>query len=151
MGNNMGINIGNKMLAETYYCIPISISYQFWDRPQEVIGFWDLWGPSGTSGDHLGTIWEMDSMKLLVSLRIRSFRSARIDPSRRAIAEGYICVKTNPWKQIKYAKRVEKRSKTTKNRHSIKIPYRNITHSYPLQGVALFSKAIQSENRLERL
>ena len=25
-------------------------------RPHEVIGFWDLWGPSGTSGDHLGTI-----------------------------------------------------------------------------------------------
>ena len=53
----------------------------FGDRPQEVIGFGDLWGPSGTSGDHLGTIWEMDSMKLSVSLRIRTFRSARIDPS----------------------------------------------------------------------
>ena len=26
----------------------------FGDRPHEVIGFWDLWGPSGTSGDHLG-------------------------------------------------------------------------------------------------
>ena len=26
----------------------------FGDRPQEVIGFGDLWGPSGTSGDHLG-------------------------------------------------------------------------------------------------
>ena len=58
---------------------------------QEVIGFGDLWGPSGTSGDHLGplgtiwgplgTIWEIDSMKLSVSLRIRTFRSARIDPS----------------------------------------------------------------------
>ena len=31
-------------------------SYRFWGRPQEVIGFGDLWGPSGTiwgpSGDH---------------------------------------------------------------------------------------------------
>ena len=26
----------------------------FGDRPQEVIGFGDLWGPSGTSWDHLG-------------------------------------------------------------------------------------------------
>ena len=25
------------------------------DRPQEVIGFGELWGPAGTSGDHLGT------------------------------------------------------------------------------------------------
>ena len=53
----------------------------FGDRPQEVIGFGDLWGPSGTSGDHLETIWEMDSMKLSISLRNRTFRSARIDPS----------------------------------------------------------------------
>ena len=29
----------------------------FGGRPHEVIGFGDLWGPSGTSGDHLGTIW----------------------------------------------------------------------------------------------
>ena len=42
---------------------------------------WDLWGPSRTFGDHLWTIWEIDSMKLSVSLRIRTFRSARIDPS----------------------------------------------------------------------
>ena len=28
----------------------------FGGRPHEVIGFGDLWGPSGTSGDHLGTI-----------------------------------------------------------------------------------------------
>ena len=26
----------------------------FGGRPHEVIGFGDLWGPSGTSGDHLG-------------------------------------------------------------------------------------------------
>ena len=31
--------------------------------------------------DHLGTIWEMDSMKLSVSLRNRTFLSAWIDPS----------------------------------------------------------------------
>ena len=42
---------------------------------------WDPWGPSGDLWDHHGTIWEMDSMKLSVSLRIRTFRSARIDPS----------------------------------------------------------------------
>ena len=57
-----------------------------------------IWGPSGTSGDHLGplgtiwgplgtiwgplgTIWEIDSMKLSISLRNRTFRSARIDLS----------------------------------------------------------------------
>ena len=38
----------------------------FGGRPHEVIGFGDLWGPSGTPGDHLGTIWEVDSMKLSV-------------------------------------------------------------------------------------
>ena len=37
-------------------------------------------------------IWKMGTSR--VSLRNRSFRSARIDPSRRAIAEGYIYVKT---------------------------------------------------------
>ena len=36
----------------------------------------------GTSGDHLGTIWEIDSVKLSISLRNRAFRSAWIDPSR---------------------------------------------------------------------
>merc|ERR1711903_372675 len=54
---------------------PAARSYRFWG-PLGTI--WDLWGPSG---DHLGTIWEIDSMKLSVSLRIRTFRSARIDPS----------------------------------------------------------------------
>ena len=50
-------------------------------RGQLCIGFGDLWEPSGTSGDHLGTIWDMDSMRLSISLLNRTFRSARIDPS----------------------------------------------------------------------
>ena len=37
--------------------------------------------PLGLLGP-LGTIWQMDSMKLSVSLLLRRFRSARIDPSR---------------------------------------------------------------------
>ena len=64
--------------------LPIPVSSP---EAQAVIAFGDFWGPSGTSGDHLGTsgdhlgtIWEIDSMKLSVSLRIRTFRSARIDP-----------------------------------------------------------------------
>ena len=36
-------------------------------------------------------IWKMTTSRVL--LRNRSFRSARIDPSRRAIAEGYMYVK----------------------------------------------------------
>ena len=41
-------------------------------------------------------IWKTDSSRGL--LRNRSFRSARIDPSRRAVAEGYMYVKQNPYK-----------------------------------------------------
>ena len=37
------------------------------------------------------------------------------------------------------SKNCQKRSKTNKNRHSIKIPYRNIPHSYPLKGAVMQS------------
>ena len=40
--------------------------------------------------------------------------------------------------KIKYQTRVGKTSKTVKNRHSIKIPYRNIPHSYPLKGAVMY-------------
>ena len=42
------------------------------------------------------------------------------------------------YKKINYQKRVGKRSKTAKHRHSIKIPYRNIPHSYPLKGAVMY-------------
>ena len=45
------------------------------------------------------------------------------------------------WKQnIKYQKTFKKKSKTGKNRHSIKIPCRNIPHSYPLKGAVMYVK-----------
>ena len=80
-------------------------------------------------------IWEMGSSR--VSLRNRSFRSARIDPSRRAIAEGYMYVIKNHIKKPNIKKELKK-SKTAENRHSIKIPYRNIPHSYPLKGAVMY-------------
>ena len=98
------------------YVYLLYVSSRKWDHLGTIWGplgtIWDLWGPSG---DHLGTIWDMDSMKLSISLRNWTFRSARIDPSRRAIAEGYIYVRQNPYKQIKYPKRVGKTSKTAKH------------------------------------
>ena len=114
----MGINIGINMniLINNEYILGTS-----GDHLGPLGTIWDLWGPSGTSGDHLGTIWEIDSMKLSVSLRIRTFRSARIDPSRRAIAEGYMYVKKIVKKKT-ISERVGKRSKTTKHRHSLKNP-----------------------------
>ena len=72
-----------------------------------------------------------------VLLRNWSFRSAQIDPSRRAVAEGLCYVIKKSYKKFKYPKRVGKRLKTAKNRHSIKIPYRNIPHSYPLKGAVM--------------
>ena len=83
-------------------------------RPHEVIGFGDLWGPSGTSGDHLGTIWDMDSMKLSISLRNRTFRSARIDPSSLPKHRRTNLMKKYPYKKIKYPKRVKKDKKRGK-------------------------------------
>ena len=35
------------------------------------------------------------------------------------------------------SKKSQKKSKIVKNRHSIKIPYRNIPHSYPLKGAVM--------------
>ena len=81
---------------------------------EEVIGFGDLWGPSGTSGDHLGTIWDMDSMKLSISLRNRTFRSARIDPSSLPKHRRTNLMKNYPYKKIKYPKRVKKDQKRGK-------------------------------------
>ena len=86
----------------------------FGGRPHEVIGFGDLWGPSGTSGDHLGTIWDMDSMKLSISLRNRTFRSARIDPSSLPKHRRTNLMKNYPYKKIKYPKRVKKDQKRGK-------------------------------------
>ena len=73
-----------------------------------------------------------------VSLRNRTFRSARIDPSslpkhRRTNLTIFLS-----YKKIKYQKTIKKRSKTGKNRHSRKIPYRNIPHSYPLKGAVMY-------------
>merc|ERR1711906_2551 len=59
----------------------------------------DHLGPSGTSGDHLGTIWDMDSMKLSISLRNRTFRSARIDPSSLPKHRRTNLMKNNPYKK----------------------------------------------------
>ena len=81
-------------------------------------------------------IWETGTSRVL--LRNQSFRSARIDPSRRAVAEGYMYVAKIRRKNIKYKQRVGKRSKTVKNRYSIKIPYRNILHSYPLKRAVMY-------------
>ena len=90
---------------------PAARSYR--DRPQEVIGF-----HLGTSGDHLGTIWEIDSMKLSVSLRIRIFRSARIDPSslpkHRRTNFKKSCRRTKP-----NLKKQSKHIKNGQNGHSI--------------------------------
>ena len=86
----------------------------FWrQRPARVIGFGDLWGPSGTSGDHLGTIWEMDSMKLSVSLLLRRLRSARIDPSRFPSTAG-----ARIKKSYRRTKNIKKESETIKNVHT---------------------------------
>ena len=63
-------------------------------------------------------IWEMATSRVL--LRDRSFRSARIDPSRRAIAEGYIHVKKIHIKN-QISKKIGKKSETAKNRQSIQI------------------------------
>ena len=94
----------------------------FGDRPHEVIGFGDLWGPSGTSGDHLGTIWDMDSMKLSISLRNRTFRSARIDPSSLPKHRRTNLMKNYPYKKIKYPKRVKKDQKRGKQAWHNKSP-----------------------------
>ena len=94
----------------------------FWGRPHEVIGFGDLWGPSGTSGDHLGTIWDMDSMKLSISLRNRTFRSARIDPSSLPKHRRTNLMKNYPYKKIKYPKRVKKNQKRGKQAWHNKSP-----------------------------
>ena len=94
----------------------------FGGRPHEVIGFGDLWGPSGTSGDHLGTIWDMDSMKLSISLRNRTFRSARIDPSSLPKHRRTNLMKNYPYKKIKYPKRVKKDQKWGKQAWHNKSP-----------------------------
>ena len=94
----------------------------FGGRPHEVIGFGDLWGPSGTSGDHLGTIWDMDSMKLSISLRNRTFRSARIDPSSLPKHRRTNLMKNYPYKKIKYPKRVKKDQKRGKQAWHNKSP-----------------------------
>ena len=86
----------------------------FGGRPHEVIGFGDLWGPSGTSGDHLGTIWDMDSMKLSISLRNRTFRSARIDPSSLPKHRRTNFKKSCRTTKSNIQKRVKKNSKTGK-------------------------------------
>ena len=62
-------------------------------------------------------IWEMGNYQS--SLRLRRFRNARIDPSRLPSAEGYTKNIKFPYEKVKYQKRVEKRSQTAKNRHSI--------------------------------
>ena len=94
----------------------------FGDRPQEVIGFGDLWGPSGTSGDHLGTIWDMDSMKLSISLRNRTFRSARIDPSSLPKHRRTNPMTNHQYKKITYPKRVKKDQKRGKQAWHNKSP-----------------------------
>ena len=94
----------------------------FGGRPHEVIGFGDLWGPSGTSGDHLGTIWDMDSMKLSISLRNRTFRSARIDPSSLPKHRRTNLMKNYPYKKIKYPKGVKKDQKRGKQAWHNKSP-----------------------------
>ena len=85
----------------------------FGDRPQEVIGFGDLWGPSGTSGDHLGTIWEIDSMKL--SVHYGSGPSG-VRGSIRLVERlpKVIFTSNKIHEKNKYRKRVGKRSKTSK-------------------------------------
>ena len=123
-------NTGRKKLSG-----PAARSYRFWG-PLGTI--WDPWGPSGDLWDHHGTIWEMDSMKLSVSLRIRTFRSARIDPTslpkHRRTNFKKSCHKINS----NMKKESKKTQKTAENRHSIKIPYRSIPHSYPLKGAAIY-------------
>ena len=49
-----------------------------------------------------------------VSLRNRRFRSARIDPSRRAVAEELHYVIQKSYKKIKYQKTVKKDQKREK-------------------------------------
>ena len=70
-----------------------------------------------TSGDHLGplgTIWEMASMTLSVSLRIRTFLSARIDPSRPPKHRRTNFKKSCRRKKSNIQKELKKTSKTTK-------------------------------------
>ena len=78
-------------------------------------------------------MWKMDSSR--VSLRNRRFRSARIDPSRRAVAKGYMYVNKNPYKKIKYRKRVEKEQKRPKTGIAQKSPLEISLTPIPLRGL----------------
>ena len=49
-----------------------------------------------------------------VLLRNRSFRSARIDPSRRAVAEGYTYVNKKSYKKSNIKKEMEQYQKRAK-------------------------------------
>ena len=70
----------------------------------------------------LGTIWDMDSMKLSISLRNRTFRSLRIDPSSLPKHRRTNLMKNHSYKKIKYPKRVKKDQKRGKQAWHNKSP-----------------------------